>query len=235
MIGRNKRGSHQASMKVRLGVAAAVLAGGGAVGVAAVAASHSPSSTTTAQSAGFTLSFHPNVSQGYALSSALSTWSRHQGTAMTTLARMTPMRTFTQVWHHRTQFAAQRGVVVLATKKFLLVRSANGGLHLWWTSGRTVFKNVTGSATGMVAMTGNNLAAFHAMATNNLHPAATVMAGSTAMVNQMTAPVAKPTTVTVNTGNQIITITITSTTATVTQPAVPTANPSGSQFTGTHA
>ncbi len=218
MIGRNKRGSRQASLKVRLGVAAAVLAGGSAVGVAAVAASHH-STTTTAQSAGFTLSFHHHISEQAALSTALTTWSQSQNSAMTTLANMAPMRTFAQVWHHRTQFAAQRGVVVLATKKFLLVKSANGGLHLWWINGMTQFQNVTGSATGMVAMTGSNMAAFNAMATNNMAPAATVMAGSTAAVNQMAAPVAKPTTLTIDTGNQVITITITNSTATVTQPA----------------
>ena len=44
MNSRNRRRNRQASMKARLGIAAAVLAGGGAAGVA-VAASHSGPAT----------------------------------------------------------------------------------------------------------------------------------------------------------------------------------------------
>lgn len=221
MSSRNRRGNRQAGMKARLGIATAVLVGGGAVGVAAIAASHSPA-TTTAQSAGFTLNFHHTISEQQALSSALGTWSSSQQKSMTTLAQMAPMRTFSQFWSHRTEFAAQRGVVVLATKKFLLVRSADKQLHLWWLDGATKVKNVSASATGMVAMTGNNVAAHTAMTTGSTVQAAVAMAGSTAAVNQMTAPVTKPTTITVDTGNQVITITITTTTATVTQPVTTT-------------
>jgi hypothetical protein len=217
MIGRNNRGRRQAGLKVRLGVAAAVLAGGSAVGVAAVAASHH-SPTTSATSAGFALSFHHTVSEQAALTAALTAWSNSPGATMNMLARMTPMRNFTQFNHRHTMMAAQRGVVVLAAKKFIVVKSANGALHLWWINHATQFMNVTSSVTGMVAMTGNNMAAFNAMATNNMAPAATVMAGSTAVVNQMTAPVAKPVTLTIDTGTAVITITITQTTATVTQP-----------------
>jgi hypothetical protein len=219
MISRNRRGNRQANMKARIGIAAAVLVGGSAVGVAAVAAaSHSPATTTAAQSAGFSLNFHHRISEQVALASALNTWATSQQQSLTTLAQMQPMRTFSQVWHNHTQFAAQRGIVVLATKKFLLVKSANGALHLWWLNGHTVFQNVSSTATGMAAMTGSTTAAQAAMATNNMTPAAVTMAGSTAAVNQLAAPVAKPTTVTVSTGNVTITITITSTTATVTQP-----------------
>jgi hypothetical protein len=206
-------------MKARIGIATAVLVGGSAVGVAAVAAaSHGPAKSTATQSDAFTLHFSHRISEQAALASALSTWGTSQQQSFMTLAQAQPMRTFTQVWQHRTQFAAQRGVVVLATKKFLLVRSANGALHLWWLNGRTQFANVSNTATGMIAMTGNTLAAKAAMLANNINPAAVTMAGSTAVVNQMTAPVARPTTVTVSTGNVTITVTITSTTATVTQP-----------------
>ena len=52
MISRNKRGIRRASTRVRLAVAAAVLVGGGAAGVVAVAASHS--GAVAAQSAGYT-------------------------------------------------------------------------------------------------------------------------------------------------------------------------------------
>ena len=223
MIGRNRRGNRQANMKARLGVATAVLVGGSAIGVAAVAAaSHGPA-TTTAQSAGFTLNFHHTISEQTALSTAFDFWGRSQQRSLTTLAEMTPMRTFSQVWRHHTEFAVQRGIVVLATKKFLLVKSANGSLHLWWLNGGTKFENVSNTATGMAAMTGSTTAAKAAMVTNTMVPAATVMAGSTAVVNQMAAPVAKPTTITVSTGTLTITITITSATATVTTPTTTTA------------
>ena len=234
MIGRNRRGNRQANMKARIGIATAVLVGGSAVGVAAVAAaSHNgPATTTTAKSEGFALNFHHRISEQVALASALNTWGASHQQSFTTLAQMQSMRTFTQVWHHRTQFAAQRGIVVLATRHFLLVKSANGALHLWWLNGATKFANVGNTAMGMTAMTGSTTVAQAAMVANNMQPAAVTMAGSTAVVNQMAAPVAKPTTVTVSTGNVTITITITSSTATVTQPvttptvvATPTATP----------
>jgi hypothetical protein len=223
MTGRNRRGSRRASMKARIGVAAAVLIGGGAAGVAAVAANNHAPTNTTASDAGFIMSFHHNLSAQTALSSALSTWSKSHQRSMTTLAQMAPMRTFTQVWgsHHRTMYAAQRGVVELATKNFLLVKSSNGQLHLWWLNGKTAFQNVTANATGMTAMTGNNTAAVNAMVNQNTVTAQTVMAGSTTAVAQAAAP-AKPTTVTIVTGTETITITITPTTATVTQPGATT-------------
>jgi len=222
-MGRNRRGNRQASMKARLGIATAVLISGGAVGVAAVAANNHGPATTTEQAAGFIMNFHHRISEQAALSSALATWGTSQQQSMRTLAQMVPMRTFSQVWHRHTLLAAQRGVVVLATKRFLLVKSANGGLHLWWLNGRTVFQNVSASPTGMTAMTGNNTAAVQAMVHQNMAPAAAVMAGSTAVVTQMAAPVAKPTVITVDTGTSVITITITSSTATVTQPVTTTA------------
>ena len=217
MIGRNRRGNRHASMKARVGIATAVLIGGGAAGVAAVASNHGPATTTT-QSAGFIMGFHHHLSEQAALSSAISTMATSQQRTLNTLAQMVPMRTFTQVRHHHTMLAAQRGVVVLATKRFLLVRSAHGQLHLWWLSNATQFMNVTANVTGMIAMTGNNNAALAAMMHQNMAPAAAVMAGGTAVVNQMAAAVTKPTTITVDTGNQIITITITAKSATVTTP-----------------
>lgn len=223
MNGRNRRGNRRPGMKARIGIATAVLAGGGAVGVAAVAAANHGPATTAAESAGFTLNFHHAISEQQALTSALDTWGWSQQKSLTTLAEMTPMRTFSQFWSHRTEFAAQRGVVELATRKFLLVKSADGQLHLWWLTGATKIKNVSATATGMAAMTGSNTAATSAVKTGNMAPAAVTMAGSTAAVSQLAAPVTKPTTVTVETGNEIITITITTTTATVTEPATTTA------------
>jgi len=131
---------------------------------------------------------------------------------------MKPMRTFNQVGFHRRELAAQRGIVVLATKKFLLVKSRNGSLHLWWLSGGTKFKNVTANATGMTAMTGSPSAAASVMTTGSMNSAAATMAGSISAANAMTTPAAKPTTINVSTGNEVVTITISWTSATVTQP-----------------
>jgi hypothetical protein len=215
MNSRNRRRNRQASMKARIGIAAAVLAGGGAAGVA-VAASHSGSATVNADSAGYVLNFHHTVSEQQALTSALNMWNSNQSRSLNTLAQMTPMNTFSQFWWHRTQFAAQRGVVVAATRQFIIVKSANGKLELWFLNHWTKQKNVTANPTGMVAMTGNNVAAHTAATTGNTAPMAVAMAGSAAVVNQMAAPVTKPITITVNTGTETISITITQTTATVT-------------------
>ena len=215
MNSRNRRRNRQASMKARLGLAAAVLAGGGAAAVA-VAASHNSSATpTTADSAGYVLRFQHTVSEQQALTSALNMWNSNQSRSLSTLAQMAPMRTFSQfTWHH-TQFAAQRGVVVAATRQFIVVKSANGKPELWFLNHWTRQKNVTVNPTGMVAMSGNNVAAHTAAMTGNTAPAAVAMAGSTATVNQMNAPVTKPVTITINTSTETITITITQGAATV--------------------
>jgi len=214
MIHRNRRGT-----RAKVAVAAAVLVGGGAAGVVAVAANHGGASTN-AQAAAFATRYRQTVSEPTALMGALNGWSRSPSHSMTMLAEMKPMRTFSQVMDHHTMLAAQRGVVLLATKKFLLVKSANGSLHLWWLTGGTVVKNVTANATGMAAMTGSPTAAATAMTTGSMSTATNVMAGSASAANAMTAASAKPTTITVDTGNEVVTITITTSTATVTQPGV---------------
>jgi hypothetical protein len=218
MINRNNRGMRSVGVKARLAVAAVVLVGGGAAGVVAVAANHGGSATAlTAESAGFTRSFHHTISEPLALTEAL-TGSGTSSQSMTALADMTPMRTFSQMEYHHTLFAVQRGIVLLATKKFLVVRSANGAIHLWWLSGATRVKDVVSSASGMAAMTGSYTATDTAMFTGDMAPTENVVAGSTTMVSQLTTPVATPTTITINTGGEVITITVASSTAAVTQP-----------------
>jgi hypothetical protein len=221
MIDGNKRGIRSFGMKARLAVAAAVLVSGGAASVVAVGASHGGgATTTTAESAGFTRSFHHTVSEQTALTEVLNSPGMPSSRSMTALADMTQMRTFSQLVHHHTTIAVQRGIVLLATKKFLVVRSANGAIHLWWLSGATQVKDVGSSASGMAAMTGSYPATNMAMSTGDMVPSENVVAGSTGVVSQMTTPVARPTTITIATGNQVITITVASSTATVTQPMV---------------
>ena len=229
MNSRNRRRNRRASMKARLGIAAAVLAGGGAAGVAVAASHNGPATAATADPAGYVLNFHHTVSEQQAVTSALNMWNTNQSRSLAALAEMAPMQTFSQfTWHH-TRFAAQRGVVVAATRQFIVVKSANGKLELWYLNRWTKQRNVTASPTGMVAMTGNNVAAHTAATTGNTVPMAIAMAGSAAAVNQVNAPVTKPVTITVNTGIETITITITQTTATVTPTTtgVSTGTPTG--------
>jgi hypothetical protein len=216
MIVRNRRGNRKFGMKARLAVASAVLAGGAAVGAVAVAASSHPS-PSAAQSAGYTLDFHHTVSKGTALSTALSDWSWSHRKAYTMLSEMTPVRSFSTASHGRTDFAVQRGVVALATKHFLLVKSANGSLHLWLLNGQTHTANVANSTAGTAAMTGNTAATTAAMQQGDMAPAAQVMAGSATTVNALNNPTPKPATFTVSIAGSstTITVTITSSTATV--------------------
>jgi hypothetical protein len=158
MIGRNKRGIRRASMRIRLGVAAAVLVGGGAAGVVAVVASHS---NTTAQSAGYTTSmgFRQSLSETQALSSAMNGWDRSPSSSLTTLAEMKPMSTFTMTSFHTHMLALQRGTVVATARNEFVIKSSNRMLELWHLNNGTKLLNVGGSQTGMAAMTGGTMAA----------------------------------------------------------------------------
>ncbi|HTU73192.1 MAG TPA: hypothetical protein VMG38_06700 [Trebonia sp.] len=230
-MGRNRRGSRHVSTKARIGIAAAVLLGGGAIGTVAVA-TNDLSSITSAQSSGYTVNFQHRVSVPTALTTALNDWSWSQQRSMSTLASMAPMKSFVTVRRGHTTLAAQRGVVVLATKHFLLVKSVNGSLHLWLVNGATRVKNVAGSTTGMTALTGSSSAAKTAVTTGNLTPAGQTMAGGST-VTAMNNPATKPTTVTVAVAGTGETITITPSTATVMPSTQTAAQQSGTSMTGT--
>jgi hypothetical protein len=232
MNNRNMRGIRSVGVKARLAVAAAVLVGGGAVGVVAVAANHGGSAT--AESAGYTRSYHSTTSETLALDEALNSWSSSQSRAVALVAELTQFRSFVQLNLHHTTIDAQRGIVVLATKKFLVVKSFNGSLHLWWLSGATGFKNVDSTMTGWTALTGSHSAATAAMTYGNMTPASTLVAGSTSVVSQMTTPVAKPTTITIDTGGTVITITVASSTAAVAQTTASTTWTHQSVWSATH-
>ena len=220
MIDRSKSGIRCAGTRARLAIAAAVIVGGGAVSAVAVTASHS--GATTAQSAAYTTGYRHTLSESKALTEGFGEVAASPASSLVTLAEMDPLLTFAQVRWHGVTLAAQRGVVVVATKKFIVVRSANGALHLWWISKGTYFKDVGATASGMAAMTGSNTAAGTAMATGDMMPAATVMAGSISAVTQMATTPARPATITIDSGGEVITITIASSTATVTQPVAMT-------------
>lgn len=216
MMGRDRR-TGRPNIKTRVGIATAVLVGGGAIGVAAVAASHGAS--PAAQSAGYSsrISHSHPASEWSQLNSALSSWGSSQ---MNTLASMT-QPTYSQTAMHGRTLAEQRGIVVLATHKFLIVQSANGALHLWLLSGKTTIQNVANSTSGTHAMTGNTGATQQAMASGNLIPATDLMAGSPLTASQMLTPARTPVTVTVQVAgtNLTVTVTITQSTATVSSTA----------------
>jgi hypothetical protein len=151
----SKRGISRASTRVRLAVAAAVLAGGGAAAVVAVNASHS--GLATAESAGYYQTNGRTLSYTSAISSAMKTWDTSPSTSLRTISQMKQINNYwTQSWHHVTLFF-QRGKVVAVGKHEFAVKSADGKLEIWQTSGKTATLNVGGTSAGMSAMTGGSV------------------------------------------------------------------------------
>jgi hypothetical protein len=150
----SKRGMRGMSMRMRVGIAAAVLAGGGAAGAVVLSAGHD--SAVNAQSAGFIQSSR-TMSYTSAISSAMKTWDTSPSTSLRTLSHMQQINNYwTQSWHHVTLFF-QRGKVVAKGKNEFAVRSANGKLEVWHISGKTAVLNVGGTSMGMTAMTGDSV------------------------------------------------------------------------------
>ncbi len=150
----SKRGMRGMSMRVRVGVAAAVLASGGAAGAVVLSAGHG--SAVNAESAGFIQS-SGTLSYSSAISSAMKTWDSSPSTSLRTLSHMQQINNYwTQSWHHVTLFF-QRGKVVATGKHEFAVRSANGKLEVWHITGKTAVLNVGGTSMGMSAMTGGSV------------------------------------------------------------------------------
>jgi hypothetical protein len=211
------RRSRQATWKTRAGLATAVVVGGGAIAVTAVAAT-GHSAGTTARPAAYAARY-PN--EGTMLSSALTDWSWSKRDAYAQLARLTSARGYSQTWQHGKMLDIQRGIVVLATRRFLLLQSANGSLHLWLISAGTRFQNVSSTAAGTSALTASTTATQQAMTSGNMIPATTLLAGSPLTAAAMLTPTATPVTVTVQVAGTDLTVTVTVTrsTATVSQTA----------------
>jgi hypothetical protein len=223
MMGHDRRRYGRANVKARIGIAAAVLAGGGAIGVVALASSHGAS--PTAQTAGYSARYSSTGGAWSQLNTALTSWGRSTTTSYNAFASMGTTN-YTQATQQGRTFVSQRGVVVLATNRFIILQSANGGLHLWLTSGNTAFQNVSNTQTGTGALTGSTSATTTAMTQGNLIPASTVMAGSPMLVNSMLAPQMAAQTVTVQVAgtNLTVTVTVRQNTATVSQTATPSWN-----------
>ena len=226
MMARDRRYG-KGSTKTRVGIATAVLVGG-AVAAAAVVAGHgaAPAATSAAYASRY-------GNEGTMISSALNSWSWSRQSSYSQLAQVTQARQFSQTTHQGKVLAVQRGIVVLAMKKFLILRSANGSLHLWLLSGNTHFQNVSTTTAGTQALTANTSATRQAMTSGNMIPATTLMAGSptTAAALLTPTPAAQTVTVQVANTNLTVTVTVTRNTATVNQTAttpmtsLPTPNP----------
>jgi hypothetical protein len=216
------------TVKTRVGIATAILVGGAVAAGAALAANHG--ATATATSAAF--SSHAGT-EGTVLSSAMTNWNGSRQSSYAQLAQLTQVRQFSQVRHDGKTLAVQRGIVVLATKKFLILRSSNGSLHLWLLSGKTKFQNVSHTMAGTRAMTASTSAAQQAMQSGNMIPATSLLAGSPTTAAAMLTPTPAAQTVTVQVANTTLTVTVTVTrnmatvhqTATMPQAAMPARSP----------
>jgi hypothetical protein len=215
-------------VKTRVGIATAILVGGAVAAGAALAANHGAAATATSAA----YSSHAR-NEGTILSSAMSNWSWSRQASYAQLAQLTQARQFSQANHKGTTVAIQRGIVVLATKKFLILRSANGSLHLWLLSGATKFQNVSNTMAGTKALTASTSAAQQAMSSGNMIPATWLLAGSPTTAAAMLTPTPAAQTVTVQVANTNLTVTVTVTrstatvsqTATMPQAAMPTWHP----------
>jgi hypothetical protein len=214
MNGRNRRygRSRKASLKAKVGIATAVIVGGGAIGVAAVAtsSSHSPS---TAASAGYTTSTNASTSSAALLDEALISGSSFTSDKL--LAKLVLVKDFAEFKVHGADVAIQRGIVVLVTKKFAIVESKNGSLHLWWLSAGTKFDNVSASSSGTAALTASTSAASSAMAGNMTAAVDTVTTTTTATALLTPTTTTKTVTVSVAGTGTTVEVVVTKTTAEV--------------------
>lgn len=190
MNGRNPRYSRRrrGSLKAKVGIATAILVGGGAIGLTvATATSHGPS---TASSASYTTSV---VSPAALANEALN--SSSASSTQSLLAKLGSVKNFAEFKVHGNVVAVQRGVVLLVTKKFAIVESKNHTLEVWWLSGATKFDNVSASESGTAALTASTSAASAAMSGSMTAAVDTVTTTST--VTQLLTPVTTTKTLTV--------------------------------------
>jgi hypothetical protein len=148
----SKRGSRRVSLRVRLAVATALVASGGAAG--AVALSASDGGPVKAQPAGYYRVTSRTLSYTSAVSAAMRGWDKSPGTSLMTISNMRPVHNYwTQSWHRAIIFI-QRGTVVAVGHGEFAVRSADGRTEIWHVNHGTKTLNVGGSPTGLSAMTG---------------------------------------------------------------------------------
>ncbi|MGH3229622.1 MAG: hypothetical protein ACRDOA_13745 [Streptosporangiaceae bacterium] len=223
MMARNRRfgRNRSAAVKTGAGLATAAVLGGGAIAVAAMAGGSHPG--IVAAPAAHTARF---ASEGTMLATALADWNSSRQGSYSQLAQMTSARSYSQTSHQGKTLDIQRGIVVLATKQFIILQSANGSLHLWLTSGATKFQNVSSSTAGTAALTASTSATQQAMQSGDMIPATTLLAGSPITAAAMLTPSAAAQTVTIQVAGTdlTVTVTVTRTTAAVSQTATTPVN-----------
>ena len=212
MMARNRRygRNRTAALKTRAGIATAVVLSGGAIAGVAMAAGSHPTGIAAAPAA-HTARFG---NEGAMLATALSDWNSSSQGTYSQLSQMTSMRGFSQASHQGKTLDIQRGIVVLATKQFIILQSANGSLHLWLVSAGTKFQNVSTSTAGTAALTANTSATQQAMQSGDMVPATTLLAGSPITAAAMLTPAPAAQTVTVEVANTDLTVTVTVTRST---------------------
>ena len=166
----SKRGIRRMSMRVRVGVAAAVLVAGGAAGVAVVAGGGG--GPVNAQSAAFNQHSGQWMSETSAISTSMNmwrntnnSWNTSAGMTLTTMSHMQQMKNASTVNWHKKTLVFQRGTVsaISIKQKELVVTSANGTIDVWHWNGGTKAINVgakvpgVSSSTAMMAMTGGTM------------------------------------------------------------------------------
>jgi hypothetical protein len=227
MMARDRRYG-KSPVKTRVGIATAILVGGAVAAGAVLASSHGAASTAT--SAAYSSTYN---SEWTMLNSAMNSWGSSRQTSYTDLTRATQGQQFSQNWHHGRMLVAQRGIVVLVTHRFLILRSANGSFHLWLLSGNTRFQNVSNTMAGAQALAANAGVTQQMMTAGNMVPITGLLAGSPTTAATMLTPTPAAQTVTVQVANTnlTVTVTVTRTTATINQTAttpltgLPTWNP----------
>ncbi|MGD0560189.1 MAG: hypothetical protein ABSA93_35135 [Streptosporangiaceae bacterium] len=176
----------------------------------ATSSSHSPS---TAASAGYTTSTNASTSSAALLDEALISGSSFTSDKL--LAKLVLVKDFAEFKVHGADVAIQRGIVVLVTKKFAIVESKNGSLHLWWLSAGTKFDNVSASSSGTAALTASTSAASSAMAGNMTAAVDTVTTTTTATALLTPTTTTKTVTVSVAGTGTTVEVVVTKTTAEV--------------------
>jgi hypothetical protein len=218
MKGRNRRslaGRQGRKLKASLGIGAAVVVGGGAIGAVAVASTSHPA-VTTAASTGYSRSYSHAVHEGNVLNAALADYSWSHARAFTLFSQLANTRSETEMWHGHNKLAFERGRVVLATKQFVLIRAANGTFNVWFLSHGTKVTNVAASRTGTTALTGSSSAATAAMA-GQMTPATVTVSGSTTAAQKVLAPTATTVSVNILGTGVTVSVTVTNNMATVQQ------------------
>jgi hypothetical protein len=158
MMNRNRRGSRRTSIQIRLAIAAAVLVGGGAAGVAVVASNHG--SSQVADSAGYNTNYGQTLSESAAMSSAMNWWNKSQQTSLVVISKMVTIQAISvTTWHNKT-LVVERGTVLAKDPTEFVTTSMNGKLEIWHANNGTKFLNVGNSKTGWNAMSGGTMSSW---------------------------------------------------------------------------